>query len=304
MVHDFYYPSCGAGNIRARCWEPEGTPCGVIQLVHGIAEHVERYDDLANFLNTLGYLVVAEDHMGHGKSGDSQLARGYFYGGWFAAVDDSYRLMQDTMKIYPGVPYVLFGHSMGSFIARTILARYPDSGIHGCVICGTGWMPEMVLSMGKSLASLIGKLFGEEKPNQFLHQMMFGSYNKRITNPRTSCDWLTRDAEIVDTYVADPDCGFVASAGLSKDMLSGIQYIQKTDVLAKMDCKLPIYFIAGGDDPVGNYGTGVLQAAEAFKKAGMQNVTCKIYPLCRHEIHNEINKESVYQDIVKWIGMI
>ena len=301
MVRDLGYASCGAGTIRTRYWETEGAPRGVIQLIHGIAEHVERYDGFAQFMNEQGFLVVAQDHMGHGKSGGENLPQGYFYGGWFAAVDDTYHLLQDTMKQYPDVPYILFGHSMGSFIARTILARYPDSGIKGCIICGTGWMPDAVLAMGKTVAGAIGKLCGKQKPSKFLHGMMFGSYNNRVEHPRTACDWLTRDSKIVDAYIADPKCGFIASAGLARDMLSGIQYIQKTETLQMMNRQTPIFFIAGSDDPVGNYGAGVTQAMDAFKKVGMGNVSCKLYPLCRHEILNEINKEEVYQDILNWV---
>ena len=304
MVQDFYYPSCGAGNIRARCWKPDIAPVGIVQLVHGIAEHVERYDDFAAFLNAQGYLVVAQDHMGHGKSGGENLARGYFYGGWFSAVGDTYRLIQDTMQQYPDMPYILFGHSMGSFVARTILARYPDSGITGCIICGTGWMPDAVLAMGKSMGSIVAKLCGEEKPSKLLHNVMFGSYNNRVEHPRTACDWLSRDSKVVDAYVADPNCGFIASAGLARDMLTGIQYIQKAETLNMMNRQTPVYFIAGNDDPVGNFGAGVLQAAEAFRNVGMESVSSKLYPLCRHEILNEINKEEVYQDIVKWIQSI
>lgn len=301
MTRDFFYPSCGAGNIRARCWEPEEAPRGVIQLVHGIAEHIERYDDFAAFLNRLGYLVVAQDHMGHGKSGDDSLPRGYFYGGWFSAVDDTYQLLKDTISQYPDIPYILFGHSMGSFIVRTILARYPDSGISGCIICGTGWMPEIVLTMGKSMGTMISKLCGEMKPSKLLQSMMFGSYNKRVEHPKTEFDWLTIDKKIVDAYVSDPNCGFVASAGLARDMMTGMLFIQQQQALSAMNMALPILFIAGGDDPVGNYGDGVLRAVEAFNQSGMTSVSCRIYPLCRHEILNEINKEEVYNDIANWI---
>lgn len=301
MVKDYFYPSCGAGNIRARCWKPEGVARAVVQIVHGIAEHVERYDDFADYLNSLGYLVVAQDHMGHGKSGDDTLPRGYFHGGWFTAAEDTYRLLRDTMEKFPGIPYILFGHSMGSFLTRTILAKYPDSGITGCIICGTGWMPDAVLSMGKAASNAVCKICGAEKPSNLLQTMMFGSYNKRVEHPRTAFDWLTRDNTIVDAYIADVNCGFIASAGLARDMLTGMQYIQKAENLAKMNRELPVFFIAGGDDPVGNYGAGVRQAAEEFTKAGMQNVSCKLYPLCRHEILNELNKGEVYQDIGNWI---
>lgn len=301
MIKDFYFPSCGAGNIRARCWEPDAAPRGIIQLVHGIAEHIERYDDFAAFLNAAGYLVVAHDHMGHGKSCDDSQPQGYFTGGWFAAVDDTFRLMKDTMEKFPQLPYVLFGHSMGSFIVRSLIARYPQCGISGCIICGTGWMPEFVLTMGRVVGNFVGKLNGEDRPSKLLQGMMFGSYNNRVEHPRTGFDWLTRDPKIVDAYVEDPKCGFIASAGLARDMMGGMQYNQKQETLAKMDPALPVFFIAGGDDPVGNYGSGVTQAAKAFQSAGMRSVTTKIYPLCRHEILNELNKAEVYQDIVHWI---
>ena len=304
MVKDFYYPSCGAGNIRARCWEPEGIPCGVVQIVHGIAEHAERYDDFAAYLNSQGYLVVAQDHMGHGKSCDGTLAKGFFYGGWHAAADDTYKLLQDTKQKYPNIPYILFGHSMGSFLTRTLLAKYPDSGIAGCIICGTGWMPDAVLVMGRAMGCFVCKLQGEQKPSSLLQGLMFGGYNKRIEHPRTPFDWLTRDNAVVDAYIADPDCGFVASAGLARDMMEGMQYIQKEETLSKMNRDLPVFFIAGGDDPVGNYGAGVLQAAEEFRKVGMNAVSTKLYPLCRHEILNEINKAEVYQDISNWIKQL
>ena len=304
MIKDFYYSSCGKGEIRARCWQPDRDPCGIVQIVHGVSEHIERYDDFAACLNAHGYLVVAQDHMGHGKSGDSTLAKGYFYGGWFAAVQDTYQLLHDTMQQYPGIPYVLFGHSMGSFVVRTILGKYPDSGISGCIICGTGWMPEAVLHMGKSMGAVVSKLSGGDKPSDLLQQMMFGSYNNRVEHKRTAFDWLSRDNAIVDAYAADPNCGFTITAALAKDMMTGMLYIQKPETLSKMNHALPVLFIAGEDDPVGNYGAGVMKTAEKFKQVGMLDVSTKLYPLCRHEILNEINKEEVYQDIYNWISRV
>ena len=130
---------------------------------------------------------------------------------------------------------------------------------------------------------------------------MFGGYNKRIEHPRTPSDWLSRDDKVVDAYVADPLCGFPASAGLARDMLGGMLYIQQKDSLAAMNKQLPVFFIAGGDDPVGDDGDGVRLAAEKFQKAGMEDVSVRIYPLCRHEILNELNKEEVYEDVVQWM---
>jgi alpha-beta hydrolase superfamily lysophospholipase len=304
MKTDLYFDSLGGGKIHACRWMPEGEVKAIVQFVHGIAEYAERYDDFAKFLNAKGILVVAEDHMGHGKSICDAAPIGCFTGGWMNAVGDTYRLLKGTMEEFPNVPYILFGHSMGSFMARTILARHPESGIAGAVICGSAWMPNAVIGAGKLVASLICKTNGEQKPSNLLQNMMFGSYNKKIEHPRTSSDWLTRDQRIVDAYVADPLCGFIPSAGLVRSMMEGLQYIQNQKNLEAMKKDLPVFFIAGGDDPVGGYGAGVQQAAENFKKNGMEKVEVKIYPLCRHEIHNELNNREVYDDVANWIEKV
>ena len=300
MRSDFYYGSKGAGTIHGCRWTPEQPPVAVVQIIHGIAEYVERYDDFAWYLNRLGFLVVAEDHMGHGKSINGEGIQGYFHGGWFTAVEDSYRLLQDTRKEFPNLPYVLFGHSMGSFMTRTILEKYPDSGISAAVICGTGWQPKAVLNTGIGVCRMVCKQQGEKKPSKILEKLVFSNYNKKVEHPRTSYDWLTRDSGIVDRYLADPFCGFTPTGGLMRELLTGIRYEQEN--LSAMKKDLPVLFIAGGDDPVGNYGKGVLRSAEAFRKAGMLDVSCKIYPLGRHEILNEINWEEVYQDISSWLN--
>lgn len=302
MRTDIWYDSKGAGRIHACKWTPEEQPRAVVQIVHGIAEFVERYDDFANFLTGHGFAVVAEDHMGHGQSINAEGIQGYFHGGWFTAVEDTMQLMYDTRKEYPGIPYILFGHSMGSFMARTILCQYPDSGIQGAVICGTGWQPAFALPALIKVIEGLCKRGYETKPNEMLQGIVFGSYNKKVEHPRTAYDWLTRDAKIVDEYIAHPLCGFTACAGLLRDMMKGICFIEQPENLAAMRKDLPVFFIAGGDDPVGPYGKGVEKCAQMFQKAGMTDVKTRIYPLCRHEILNEINREEVYGDVLKWIN--
>lgn len=304
MRQDFYYDSKGVGKIHGCRWTPAGEIKAVVQIVHGIAEYVDRYDTFAEYLNSQGWLVVAEDHMGHGRSIDNGGTKGYFDGGWHTAVSDTYQLLVDTRREFPEIPYVLFGHSMGSFMTRTILCDYPDSGIAGAVICGTGWMPQAVLKAGIGVGKLCCRTGGERKPNQGLQRLIFGSYNQRVEHPRTAYDWLTRDKAMVDAYIADPMCGFTVSAGLLRDMMMGIAYIEKLENLARMNKEMPVLFVAGGDDPVGGYGKGVRSAAEAFEKAGMGQVNVKIYPLCRHEILNEINRQEVFEDLGSWIFKI
>lgn len=304
MKKDIYLPSESGIQLHGCRWEPECTPKAVVQFVHGIAEHVERYDDFARYLNGLGYLVVAEDHMGHGKSICDSVPKGYFAGGWDAAVEDSYRLLTDTRAEFPDVPYILFGHSMGSFLARTILAKHPDSGIAAAVICGTAWMPSVVLQGGKLMSSLLCRGEGAKQPSTQLQSVMFGGYDKRIENKRTPCDWLTRDEAVVDAYVADPLCGFAPTPALANAMMNGLIYIQKAENLNRMKKDLPVHFIAGSEDPVGDYGKGVRKAAEVFIRSGMKQVSVRLYPGCRHEIHNELNKDEVYGEVAQWMDSI
>ena len=304
MRTDFYYDSCGAGKIHGCRWMPEGAPKGIVQIVHGIAEFVERYDDFANFLTSAGFIVVAEDHMGHGQSIGGDSIQGFFTGGWFAAVDDTMQLLNDTMAAFPGIPYILFGHSMGSFMARTILAKYPNSGISGAIICGTGWQPRLALPALISVVEGLCKKQGEQNPDPALHKMIFGGYNNRIKEPRTDFDWLTRDEAIVDAYIAHPLCGFVPACGLLRDMMKGIYYVEQPKNLQNMKKHLPVLFIAGKEDPVGPYGKGVEQAHKAFQKAGMVRTSIKLYPDCRHEILNEANRQEVYQDVLTWLLQI
>lgn len=300
---EFYYPSCGSGNIHACRWEPDGQIKGIVQILHGIAEYARRYEEFARYLNSLGYLVVAEDHMGHGLSIGQDQVQGYFEGGWFAAIEDSYQLLTMTQQEYPDVPYILFGHSMGSFMARTMLIRYPQMQLDGAIICGTGWMKDSVLKMGSFVSKMVCKFGDEKKPSKFLHKLMFGSYNKRVEKQQTEFDWLSFNPENVKAYIADPLCGFPETAGLARDMLTGILFIQKKDNLEKMNPELPVLFVAGAEDPVGDYGAGVKSAASEFADAGMKQISCRIYPKCRHEILNEQNKNQIFESIAYWMNI-
>lgn len=299
MRTDFWYPSSGVGQIHGCKWTPEGKPKAVLQIVHGITEYVERYQDFAGYLARQDYLVVAEDHMGHGQSVNNGGIQGYFHGGWDCAVEDTYRLLMNTKAEYPELPYILLGHSMGSFFVRNILYLHPDSGIQAAVISGTCWQPASMMPAVVKLMKAVCRLVGETNVSEQLQKLVFGSYNARVEHRRTSLDWICRDNRVVDAHPMMQ--GLQPKAGLLRDMMVGICDIEQQKNLEKMQKDLPVFFVAGGDDPVGNYGTGVRHCAEAFKKAGMRDVQVKIYPFCRHEILNEINKEEIYSDILTWI---
>ena len=301
MKYDLFYGSKGGGRIHGSRWEPQGEPKGVVQIVHGIAEHIERFESLAVYLSGRGYVVVAEDHMGHGRSIGEECPRGCFRGGWFAAVEDIRTLMKYTMGKYPGLPYVMIGISEGSFMVRTLLAKYPDMGLNGAVLCGTSWLEQGLLNAVKLACSFVCGTAGEEKPGTALQKLMFSGYNRGVSKPQSPHAWLCRDEDVVAAYDEDPLCGFAATAGLYRDTLEGIAFIQNPCHLATMDKSLPVLFLAGEQDPVGNYGKGVTSCADAFQAAGMEQVTVKLYPEDRHDVLNELDKLTVWTDLVNWI---
>jgi alpha-beta hydrolase superfamily lysophospholipase len=296
MHKDFYYPSRGAGQIHGCCWLPEGEPIAVVQIAHGITEYALRYEEFARYLNGLGYLVVAQDHMGHGGSVDDGLF-GYFYGGWSAAVADTYELLLQTRKQYPALPYILIGHSMGSFIVRTILCDHPNSGISGAILAGSGWFSKGLMMIGAAYAGLLP----QKKPSKLILHAAFGTGNRRIPNPKSPYEWVCRDEAVAKAFAEDPLCHFAPTAGLMKNMMQGILYMERRKNLRRMKKDLPVLFLSGDADPVGNYGTGVIRSAKAFRKAGMQNVTVKLYPECRHGILHELNKKEIYAEVEKFI---
>lgn len=296
MKTDFFYPSKGAGKIHACRWSASDKPKAILQIVHGIAEHVERYDHFARYMTEHGFLVVAEDHMGHGQSGDLP---GYFHGGWHAAVEDTRQLLLDTRREYPNIPYILLGHSMGSFMVRTLLCKYPDLPIQAAIISGTAWQPAAAMPLIVRVMEQICRRCGETQPNEKVQNLVFGPYNAKVEHPRTPLDWVCRDNAVVDAHPMNH--GFRPTAGLLRDMMVGIDFIERSGHLAAMRKELPVFFISGGADPVGSYGKGIEACIRAFHKAGMQDITKRIYPLCRHEILNEINREEVYEDVLQWI---
>ena len=300
---DFYFDSStGHNKLRAHMCTPDMQPKAVVQIVHGIAEHMDRYDDFMLFLASNGFLVVGDDHLGHGKSIDKPEDIGFFAerNGWTYAVQDE-EILRSAMKInYPDIPIIVFGHSMGSFLTRTHLIKFPG-GFDAAIISGTGNQGKPLVLGGLAMGNLVVKLKGPHYYSNMLNNMAFGSYNKIYGIPKTTHDWLTRDEDVVARYLADPLCGFVPSCSLFRDMMTGINLITSPKNLDAMKKDTPVYFMSGSMDPVGECGKGVKIAYENFRKAGMQDVSIKLYEGGRHEMLNEINKDEVYSDILAWI---
>lgn len=301
---DFTFASStGQNTIRARKCVPDGEAKAVVQIAHGIAEHIERYDGFMAFLASNGYVAVGNDHLGHGKSIAKPSEQGIFApaDGWSYVVKDMDKLRDLMRKEYPELPYIFFGHSMGSFLTRTYIIQHPDK-YDAAILSGTGHQSKALVFAGYAAADLMTKLKGSAGDGKALNDMAFGSYTKRIDNPRTPFDWLSVNEENVDKYIADPLCGFIAKVSLYRDMMGGIKFLTNQKNIDKMNKDAPIYFMSGAEDPVGDYGVGVEKAYKAFCDAGLHDVTIRLYPNGRHEMLNETNNQEVYQDILNWLN--
>lgn len=298
---EFNFPSVsGIADIFTRVWLPN-EPIAAFQISHGMAEHGERYEEFAASLCEKGFAVFLADHIGHGKSVKSDDELGFFGNdGWNTFVEDQRLLTEIIEKDYPELPIIFFGHSMGSFIAREYIARYgKDERIKGAIICGTsGKNPASGIAI--SLAGAIAKIKGEKFKSKFIDGLAFGTYNKKITPSRTSFDWLTHENEIVDKYIADKYCGFLFTAAGYKDLFTILTRVSEKGWYERVNNSLPLFVIAGNEDPVGQYGKGVKQVYNDLKAAGCKDISLKLYDGMRHEIHNEIDRRSVYDDIGNW----
>ena len=289
----------GKTQLHGMRWEPEGRSVrAVLQICHGVAEHIARYDAFARYLNELGIAVVGHDHLGHGGSLPEGGTPVYFGEGntWHTVVDDIYVLHQRIRLWYPDVPLCIMGHSMGSFIARNYTAKYND--VQAAIFCGTsGKNPAAPIAI--KLASFVGKSRGSRHKSEFINNLAFGNYNKKFDNVKTEFDWLTRDENEVQKYIDDKYCGFLFSAAGYKDLFSVLNSVSGKDWYEQLSTDIPVLVVSGSMDPVGDYSKGVTQVAEDLKATG-HDVTLKLFDGDRHEILNETNRDEVEDYIAAW----
>lgn len=296
----------GLCELYAKSFFPENSAeiKAIVQITHGMAEYSDRYADFARYLNSQGFAVYTHDHLGHGNSVSSDEQLGFFgeKDGYITLVEDVKRLTDIIKSENQGKKIILFGHSMGSFIARSFCEKYGNE-IDGAVFCGTSG-PNPGASVGKRIADYVSKRNGPHFRSEFINSLAFSSYNKKIKSPRTAFDWLTRDDDTVDKYIADPKCGFLFTAAGYRDLFSVLTSVSKRSWYANVPYALPILLTAGESDPVGAYGKGVKEVAKLLRDTNHGDVTLKLYSECRHEILNELNKDEVYSDISQWMDKV
>jgi alpha-beta hydrolase superfamily lysophospholipase len=300
---EYTFPSGdGKTPLHAVVWQPEGPVAAVVQIAHGVSEYVGRYDSTARWLTDRGIAVVGNDHIGHGQSLAPGAAPLYFggRGSWETVVDDLRTLRVREGQRFPGAPYFLMGFSMGSFLTRSYLIRYPGD-VSGAIVVGTGQMSLPAIAYCRLIALRENRRVGAERTSDVVNQLSFDKYNRIFSPTRTEYDWLSADPKNVDAYIADPLCGGSASVGLCREMLRAMRDLQRPRELGKMDPGLPVLFAAGEQDPVGDCGQGARRAYESFRRAGVRDVTLRLYPGARHEIFNDLCQEQVRADLLAWL---
>lgn len=283
-------------------WQTDAPCRGVIQLVHGMAEHIARYDRLARALCAAGYTVAGHSHLGHGE--DAREDELGFFGrkdGWDHLVEDVHAAHEMLLKRFPGQRFAILGHSMGSFVTREYLLRY-GGDLTAAVICGTGWFPGPLCSVARAAAALCGVFGGWQKPAPLVDRLMSKDNNKAFAPARTPFDWLSRDTAEVDKYMADLRCGLLFTARGYYDMFTGLKNLSRLHRLAALPGNLPVLFISGDADPIGTQGKGVNTVAQQFRDAGVRDVTVRLYPGARHELFNETNRDEITAELIDWLN--
>lgn len=298
---EFKFTAKDGKSINTYLWDNVDEIKGIVQIFHGMSEHGLRYEHFALFLNKSGYVVVANDHRGHGKTESDIKGLGVIgKDGFNMIVDDEYTLYKIIKKRYPDAPFFVLGHSFGSFVAQEYITRYGNQ-ISGVVLSGTAMQKGIDITLGRQLASIQRKIFGEEKKAHLLNKLSFGNYNKKIPDALHKFSWLSTDEEMVIKYERDPLCGGVVSIGFYYYMLRAFRDMYLQNRLTCIPRTLPILILSGEEDPVGCYGAKVKKLYELYKKHGIDNIQMKLYSKMRHEILNEKKKLEVYKDILSWL---
>jgi alpha-beta hydrolase superfamily lysophospholipase len=284
-------------------WKCKGDEKAVMHINHGMAEHSLRYNEFAHYLNKIGISVYAQDHIGHGLAED-QGQLGFFAeeDGWIKVINQAVELSKFIKAENPNLPLILFGHSMGSFIARCILEKADE--LYTCaIIMGTASTNGLVGKIGRSIANSHIKKKGATFIDKKLDSLAFGAYNKKFDKNGSSFQWLSRDKNIVQKYEDDKWCGFICTSSMYRDLMDMIEEANNKDKINKIRKDIPLLFISGEDDPVGNYVKGVTKAFNIYKESGLKDITLKIIPGAHHELLNEIDKDDTMAILSTWLEM-
>lgn len=284
---------------------------GIVVLSHGMLEHALRYDRIGCLLAEKGFVFSAHDHRGHGKTAFKAVEKktGTFglldnKDGFNKVVGDLEEIITEIKTDYPNKKIILLGHSFGSFVSQSFIERNSNL-LNGCILCGSsGPININKLNIGKFIVSIISLFHKPTYKSKFIQNMAFGSYNKKIPEVITGFEWLSANKDNINMYMNDSWCGGTACIGFFRDLFNGLSLIHKSKAMKQISINLPIFIVAGADDPVGNYGKSLLNLVDIYKSNGIKSVSLKLYNGDRHEILNEKDGDNVLSDMIDWIASI
>jgi alpha-beta hydrolase superfamily lysophospholipase len=300
----FFIKGKDGKDIFLYCWNRIENPKAVVQIFHGMAEHAGRYKEFAEFLNDKGFAVYADDHRGHGKTAGTVEELGCIdQDGFNKIVEDEYIINNYIREKHRDLPLFIFGHSFGSFVAQEYMLKHGKE-VAGVVLCGSAAKTGPEINAGKIIAFIEKSIFGERRKSKLIDHLSFSTFNKGIPNSKSKFDWVSTDEEEVRKYETDPFCGTIFTAGFFYYFFKGLSSLYTRERLAQLPQKLPLYIIAGEEDPVGGYGVLVKKLHKIYTEAGLQNVSLKFYPGKRHEILKETNRAEVFSDVSDWLHTV
>ena len=296
-----FLSSEGSKQIHYEIIEPTsgGKPKAVIQVVHGMCEYFGRYEEFSGFMANNGYAVAGDDHLGHGRTAITEEDKGFFseHNGWRFLVRDEKRMTDIIKEKYPDTPIIIFGHSMGSFIARLYTSWYPED-LTAALYMGTGsGVPD---GTAGAAAKLLENVTGTKTHLEQGQWMFYHFLTRRVSDKSSELDWITRDKDKIEFYKSDPLGDFAFTSGAYRDLVRLLSEVSKTEWAYSLPKKLPIMLMSGEEDPIGDFGKGVRKVYSRLKKAGMENLSIRMYVDARHELINELNRKEVYEDILLW----
>lgn len=300
MEEKFEIESSAGIKIACRIWKEEKTKYeGVIQLVHGMQEHIGRYQAFAEVLAKRGYIVIGHDHLGHGNTVKAEDEYGHFSdeNGWNYLIEDIHRVKNYAKEKYPNLKYIMFGHSMGSLLVRNYIMNYQE-GIDKVIISGTSGSRASI-PLGILLIKMLKGIFGKKHKSNFVRYLVMGNFNKEFAPNRTVADWISTDKTAIDNYLNDNKCLRNFTLQAYEDLLKGTWYVSKQKNINK-SLKIPMLFISGDKDPVGKNAKGVIKICNKYEKVNNE-ITIRLIKDARHEVLNETNREFVFEIILGWI---
>ena len=297
------FAASDGGQLHLYVWRPEGPVRGVVEIAHGMGEHALRYEVIASALCVAGYAVYAPDLRGHGRTSASDSLGDMGEDGWNRSVLDLREVNDLIAAEHPDVPRILLGHSMGSLLAQQYLSEHGES-LSAAVLSGSTAGGGFMLRLSSGVARLERWRLGQKADSALLGSLLFGNFNRDFRPARTGSDWLSRDHEEVDEYVADPFCGFVLRVQSLIDMFRAVRLVGRKESISRIPKELPIYVFSGEEDPVHRKRKGLEKLLRQYQKAGLSRVSHRYYPEGRHEMFNETNRAEVVKDLLSWLDSV